>query len=95
MQTLYDFGVEVQNIREAIDSLEIKGSRNASFVVYAYNKCNDIINEINRIIGEQQTPPESGQNGEDSLHVEFETDPEPIMEEKGEMNGEPDSGITS
>lgn len=56
---------------------------------------NDIINEINRIIGEQQTPPENGQNGEDSLHVKFETDPEPIMEEEGEMNGEPDSGITS
>lgn len=91
MQTLYDFGMEVQNIREAIDSIEVKGAKNASFVVYAYNKCNDIINEINRIIGEQQTSPENGQNGEET----FETDSEPIMEEEGEMNGEPNSGTTA
>lgn len=86
MQTLYDFGVEVQKIREAIDSIEVKGAKNASFIVYAYNKCNDIINAINQIIDEQQTPP-SGQNGEETI----ETD-ENFEEEEGEMNGEPDSG---
>lgn len=79
MHTLYDFGLEVQNIREAIDSLEVKGNKNASLVVYAYNKCNDIITAINNIIVQQQNPP-AGQNGEE------------IEKEEGEMNGEPDSG---
>lgn len=87
MQTLYDFGLEVQKIREAIDNIEAKGARNASFIVFAYNKCNDIINAINQIIEKQQNPP-SSQNGEDII----ETDEKPIMEEEGEMNGEPDSG---
>lgn len=90
MQTLYDFGLEVQKIREAIDNIEAKGARNASFIVFSYNKCNDIINAINQIIEKQQNPP-SGQNsvnGEDTI----ETNEEPIMEEEGEMNGEPDSG---
>ena len=89
MQTLYDFGMEVQKIREAIDSIEVKGAKNASFVVYAYNKCNDIINAINQIIDEQQTPP-SGQNGEETIKTD-----ENFEEEEGEMNGEPDSGTTA
>ena len=36
--TLYDFGIEVAKIREAINSLEIKGEQNASLVVYAIGR---------------------------------------------------------
>lgn len=83
MQTLYDFGLEVQKIREAVNSLTVKGSENASLVVYAFNKCNDIIKAINEVIAKQQNPPE-GQNGEEHS--------ETTEEEEGELNGEPDSG---
>lgn len=93
MKTLYDFGIEVQNIREAIDSLEVKGVKNASYVVYAYNKCNSIIQAINDVIA-QQNPPDDCQNGEDTLEVHIETDDEPITEEEGGIGGKPDSGIT-
>jgi hypothetical protein len=86
MQTLYDFGMEVQKIREAINSLTVKGSENASYVVYAYNKCNDIIKAINEVIERQQNPPES-QNGAKSS--------ETAEKEEGEVNGEPDSGTSS
>lgn len=92
MQTLYDFGMEVQKIREAVNGITVKGSDNASLVVYAVSRCNDIIKAINDVIDQQQTPPENGQNGEEET---YKTDPEPIMEEEGEMNGEPDSDITS
>ena len=97
MQTLYDFGLEIQKIREAIDSVEVKGVKNASLIVYAYDRCNDLIqtiNEITELSEGQQNPPEEGQNGEDTLTVNFETD-DTILEEEGEMNGESDSGTTS
>lgn len=81
MQTLYDFGMEVQKIREAINSLTVKGAENASLIAYAFNKCNDIIQAINDVIESQQNPPK-GQNGKEPT------------EEEGEMNGEPDSGTT-
>ncbi len=93
MQTLYDFGMEVQKIREAINGLTVKGAENASLVVYAFNKCNDIIKAINEVIDRQQNPPE-GQNGNDQLEVSMKTD-ETILGEEGEMNGEPDSGTTA
>ena len=85
MYTLYDFGLEVQKIREAINGLTVKGSDNASLVVYAFNKCNDIIKAINDVIAKQQNSPE-GQNGEE--HSEM------TEEGEGELNGEPDSGTT-
>ena len=74
--TLYDLGMEVTKIREAINSLEVKGESNASLVVYAFRKCNDIIEAINAVVSQQ----DSSQNGEEQT------------EEEGEVNGEPDSG---
>lgn len=94
MRTLYDFGMEVQKIREAINSMTTKGAENASLIVYAVNKCNDIIQAINDVIDQQQNPPEDDQIGEDTLHVDFETT-DTIVEEEGEVNGEPDPGTTA
>lgn len=94
MQTLYDLGLEVQKIREAVDDLEIKGMKNASRIVYVVTTCNNIIQFINDVCEQQQNPPEEGQNGVDTLHVELETD-EMILEEEGDTDGEPDSGTSS
>lgn len=93
MMTLYDFGLEIERIREAADSLTITGQRNASVVVYIYNRCNDLIRAINDVSEQKNTPP-VGQNGEDVLHVELQTN-DTIVEEEGEVNGEPDSGTTA
>lgn len=49
MKTLLDFGLEVAKIREAVNSLEVKGEENAALIVYAVQKCNEIINTINEI----------------------------------------------
>jgi len=89
MRTLYDFGLEVQKIREAIDSLEVKGNKNASFVVFAYNKCNEIIRGINDII-EQQRNPLAGQNGENTGEAVHENNTG-----GGAIDGQQDSGTTS
>lgn len=75
--TLYDLGMEVTKIREAINSLEVKGENNASLVVYAFRKCNDIIEVINAIAAQKN---ESHQNEVD------------VVEEEGEVNGEQDTG---
>lgn len=88
MKTLYDFGIEVQKIREAINGLTVKGSENASLIVYAVNKCNDIISDINKVIDQYQPDQESSgrQNGGET---------EPVEKQEGDVNGEPDSGISS
>ncbi len=65
MQTLYEFGMEVTRIREAIDSIEVRGHKNASLVDYAYNKCNDIIAAINNVVQQKNQNGEEGDmNGE-------------------------------
>jgi hypothetical protein len=74
--TLYDLGMEVTKIREAINSLEVKGESNASLIVYTFRKCNEIIEAINAVVSQQG----SSQNGEEQTEGE------------GEVNGEPDSG---
>ena len=76
MQTLYEFGMEVARVREAIDSIEVRGHENASLVEYAFNKCNDIIAAINSVVQQQN------QNGEEGAR-----DPA----EEGGMNGQQDS----
>lgn len=47
MATLYDLGQKVLKIREAINDMDVRGSRNASYVVYAVKTCNEIIQMIN------------------------------------------------
>jgi len=84
METLYDFGMEIQKIREAINGIQIKGSENASLVVYAVGKCNDLINTINRIADMQRDDAER-QNGDP-----VDNDPD----EEGGIDGEQDPGIT-
>ena len=90
MLSLYDFGVEIMKIREAADGMTVTGVSNAAKVVLIFDKCNQLIQSINEVSETMQHPPE-GQNGEDTLKVELQTD-ETIVEEEGEMNGEPDSG---
>ena len=86
MQTLYDLGLEIEHIREAVDSMTVTGNRNASLVVYIFGKCNELIQSINEISQQLNTPPEE-ENQDDG-----ETDETIIVEEEGEMNGEQDSG---
>jgi len=90
MLSLYDFGVEIMKIREAADGMTVTGVSNAAKVVLIFDKCNQLIQSINEVSETMQNPPE-GQNGEDTLKVELQTD-DTIVEEEGEMNGEPDSG---
>lgn len=60
MKTLYDLGMAFTKIREALDSIEIRGRRNAAYVVYAVDLCNDAIKAINTMGEDHST---DGQNG--------------------------------
>ena len=60
--TLYELGINVAKIREAVDSIEVKGEKNASLIVYAIRKCNEMIEEINRVAAQQS---QTNQNGEE------------------------------
>lgn len=61
MKTLYDFGIEVAKIREAVNSLEVKGGENASLIVYVIEKCNGLIAAINEVSMPKET--DENQNG--------------------------------
>lgn len=65
MQTLLDFGQEVIKIREAVNSLEVKGEANAALIVYTVQKCNDIILEINNIAKNQNDSKEEDEDEQD------------------------------
>lgn len=49
MVTLYDLGMEISKIRNALNAIEVRGQQNASLLVYAYDKCTELIGEINEI----------------------------------------------
>lgn len=65
MRTLLDFGQEVIKIREAVNSLEVKGEANAALIVYTVQKCNDIILEINKIANNQNDSKEEDEDEQD------------------------------
>ena len=67
MKSLYEFGKEIVRIREAINSVKIKGRKNASLVVFACNRCDELIEEINQIARnaeEQASEQSDGEGGE-------------------------------
>lgn len=49
METLFDMGQALVQIRDAADTLEVKGAKNAALVSLIYEKSNEIINLINDI----------------------------------------------
>ena len=50
MTNLYDLGKAIMEIRDAADILEIKGAKNARLVSLIFQRCNDIIIELNKIV---------------------------------------------
>lgn len=66
MATLLDIGQEVVKIREAVNSLEVKGEYNASLIVYAYRKCDEIVAAINEITKKTNL---NNQNGSEEAEV--------------------------
>lgn len=58
--TLYDFGMEIQNIRSVANTIEVKGSENASKIIYIIGKCNDLISAINKVTEENNKQNQNG-----------------------------------
>lgn len=67
--TLYDFGLEVAKIREAVNSLEVKGDNNAALIVYSVEKCNELIRAINEAC-QPQNINENNQNGSEEGEID-------------------------
>lgn len=75
MITLYEFGMEVERIRTAIDSLEVKGIQNAKLISYAFDRCNSLIESINEAAAQQN--PSKDQNDEQETQKEVTIDGKP------------------
>ena len=55
---------ELQNIREAVNRIEIKGEQNANYILFSCQKCDMLIEAINEIIKNSQNQNESDKEGE-------------------------------
>lgn len=94
MLTLYDLGLEITKMREAADSIEMKGRTNAARVVFIIDKCNELIRAINEAADAVKNVESANeQDGEDILNIQMETD-DTIVSEDGDDLGEPHSGAT-
>ena len=69
MKTLYDFGIELSNIRTALNAIEVRGQQNASLLVYACDKCNELIKELNEI-GRSLSETENKEQAEGDMNAE-------------------------
>ena len=78
MVTLYELSQEVVKIREAVNSMEVKGRQNAALIVYCCEKCDNIIKAVNEAVSRL-----SASNSKP--HEELTTEDDP-PEEEGEAN---------
>ena len=53
MRTLYDFGIAITEIRDAVDTIEVKGAKNAALISMVFQKCNAMISDLNKIVEDQ------------------------------------------
>lgn len=47
MATLYDLGQLILKIRTALNEIEVRGEKNASYICYAIKTCNECVQMIN------------------------------------------------
>lgn len=65
MKSLYDFGRTIVQIREAANSIEIKGRDNSAYIVFINNKCDELIESFDEIARRaEKTTPKSNINEE-------------------------------
>ncbi len=60
MYTLNDFIKNLEEAKEAINSIEVKGRQNALYVIYANDKCDNMIQSLKDAIAEQVKTQEEG-----------------------------------
>lgn len=76
MLSLNDFVNEISVIKEILDNIEIKGKMNRDLVNIAYDKCDKLINEINKAI-EEITGIQNGEENTSEQTIEIPMDPAP------------------
>ncbi len=70
MNTLYDLGKAVEQMRDVANQLEVKGRNNTAGITFIVDTCNNIIKTINEVAAQQQKAQEAeNQNGISSVEV--------------------------
>lgn len=72
MLTLQDIINEIAIVRDTLNEIEVKGRNNQAHLVYAWDKCNDLIGALN----------------ETANKIQNESQPEISLVEVGEENGQ-------
>lgn len=78
MITLQDVINEIAKVRDTLNDVEVKGRNNSALLVFAWDKCNDLIGALNQTAEEIQNG--SYQKPDDSFQVTE------VGEESGESN---------
>lgn len=61
MITLIDLAKKIMLVQETIDSMEIKGVKNAKAAVSAYEQCNEILEDLKATVEEIQNGSKAGE----------------------------------
>jgi len=67
--TIQELGQEILKIKEAANLIEVKGERNAGYIVFIHNKCNELIETFNAILQSAQEEPPSNPREEEEGEI--------------------------
>lgn len=70
MNTLYDFGIAVEQIRDAANSIDVKGANNVEALHTIFHICNDIISALNKIVEKHTLENPINQDGDGDGQVD-------------------------
>lgn len=69
MNTVYDLGIAIENIRSAAGSIEVSGQKNVECLYMIFTLCNDIIKALNELVEKNSTEKPIIQDGEEDGQV--------------------------
>lgn len=62
---LYDFAQDIVKIREAVNSIEVRGSANSAYIVFISDKCDELVRDIKEAVREIGEREEAAANEQD------------------------------
>ena len=70
MNTIYDLGMAIEQIRTAASSMEVRGMKNVEALYTIFQLCNDVINTLNEVVSRNTVDNSINQDGDGDGQVD-------------------------
>lgn len=70
MNTIYDLGMAIEQIRSAANEIEVSGAKNIDALHMIFQTCNDIITALNEIVENYNPENSIGQDGDEDGQID-------------------------